>query len=482
LIQYAEAHGFEVRWNTRLVSFEQDLEKDVVISTLENTVTGETYKVKSRQLAGADGPESTVVRQANLPLVAGPGTGFVTTVWMEAELGHLVDHNRGLLNYLDRPDKPQPDFGVMGVSHFIKPWNDWDISLFPHPSYTELKATNEEIIARAKELVNEENAEYKIKDVSVWKFEEVHAEYFSEGNVHGVGSSVHRHPPFGGLGISTCLEDSFNLGWKMAAVLQGKADKSLLKTYNDERQPAGEYIVKRTNENGRLNFALFGMMGFMGELGVDTRAERRALLREDSEAGEAFRAQFRKAIKDLEDEHHGLGAMMNQWYKSSAVYADDETEPPNWPEDFHERSKNLYTSTYPGWRVPHAWLTPKQESLGPRLPKVSTRDVVGHGRFTILTGIGGKAIWSPAAEAVAKVIGIDIHVASIGFGQDYGDTEHRWHEVREVGEKGAVLVRPDRTVAWRAKSPVGDDEATTAKLQLVMNSILGLKKTLPVRA
>lgn len=479
MIEYAEAHGFSVRWNTRLVSFEQDLEKDIVISTLENTVTGETYNVQSKQLAGADGPDSTVVRQLDLPLIRGPGNGFVTSVWLDADLSHLTNHNRSLLNYLDRPDKPQPEYGIMGIAHFIKPWNDWDISLFPHPSYKKLVATNEQIIERVKELVNDDTVEYKIKDVSVWNFDEVHAEYYSSGNVHGVGASVHRHPPFGGLGISTCLEDSYNLAWKMAHVLKGKADKSLLSTYNDERQPAGEFVVKRTNENGRLNFGLYRMLGYVGELGTDRRAEKAALLREDSEAGEAFREQFRKAIKGLSDEHHGLGAMMNQWYKSSAVYTEDETEQPHWPESFTDRSTKLYTSTYPGWRVPHAWLTPKQEAKGPRLPLVSTRDVVGHGRFTILTGIGGKAIWTVAADEVMKATGVEIAVASIGFGQDYGDTEHRWHEVREVSEKGAVLVRPDRTVAWRAMSLPGDSAATRAKLQLVMNKILGLK-VLPI--
>ncbi|KAA8623205.1 UbiH 2-polyprenyl-6-methoxyphenol hydroxylase [Pyrenophora tritici-repentis] len=481
LIEYAESHGFKIRWNTRLVSFEQDLEKNIVISTLENTATGETYKVQSKQLAGADGADSTVVKQLDLPLVRGPGNGFVTSVWLDADLTHLTDHNRALLNYLQRPDKPQPEYGMMGIAHFIRPWKDWDISLFPHPTYKKLTATNEQVIERVKELVNDDTVEYKIKDVSVWNFEEVHAEHYSVGNVHGVGTAVHRHPPFGGLGISTCLEDSYNLAWKMAAVLKGKASKSLLDTYNAERQPAGEFVVKRTNENGRLNFRLYGMLGYFGPLGTDIRAEKRALLREDSEAGEAFRQQFRNAIRDLADEHHGLGAMMNQWYKSTAVYTADETEAPYWPEDFTDRSVKLYTSTYPGWRVPHAWLTPRQETPGPRLPLVSTRDVCGKGRFTLLTGIGGKALWAGAAEHVSKTTGIEIHVASIGFGQDYGDTEHRWFKVREVGEKGAVLVRPDRTVAWRAMKPMGDEAFTTAKLQLVMNSILGLEKKMAIR-
>lgn len=117
---------------------------------------------------------------------------------------------------------------------------------------------------------------------------------------------------------------------------------------------------------------------------------------------------------------------------------------------------------------------PSTGNQGARLPLVSTRDVVGHGRFTILTGIGGKPIWQAAADEVSKSTGVEIVVASIGWGQDYADTFFRWHEVRGVGEKGAVLVRPDRTVAWRAQAPLEDGAATSAKLQLVVNKILGL--------
>lgn len=474
LLEYAEQHGFNTRWNTKLVSFVDDKEKDVVISTLKNTVTGETYKVQSKQLAGADGPDSTVVKQLEIPMVHGPGNGFVISVWVDADLGHLTQDNRALLHYLDRPDKPQPDYGVLGIAHFIRPFNDWVISLFPHPTYTKLEATEEQILARMRELVGDEDVEYKVKEISVWNFDEVYAKYYSSGNVHAIGNAVHRHPPFGGLGISTCMEDSFNLAWKMSHVLKGKANKSLLTTYNDERQPAGEYVVQRTNENGRLNFGFYGMLGYLNEPGTDRRAQMAELLKEDSAEGDALREKFRKAIRDLADERHCVGAMMNQWYKSSAVYTDDETAEPDWPQDISSRSTKLYTSTYPGWRVPHAWLAPPQETKGARLPLVSTRDVVGHGRFTILTGIGGKPIWQAAADEVSKSTGVEIVVASIGWGQDYADTFFRWHEVRGVGEKGAVLVRPDRTVAWRAQAPLEDGAATSAKLQLVVNKILGL--------
>jgi hypothetical protein len=270
------------------------------------------------------------------------------------------------------------------------------------------------------------------------------------------------------------MEDSFNLAWKLAYVLQGKADKSLLKTYNDERQPAGEYVVKRTNENGRLNFNFYGMLGYLDGPESDRRMQTDDLLKEDSDAGSMMRDEFRKAISNLAEERHCVGAMMNQWYSSSALYLEDEVKEPDWPKTESERSSQLYTSTYPGWRLPHAWISARRDTPGPRPPLISTRDIVGHGDFTILTGIGGKALWGPAAREVSRMTGVSIFVVSIGWGQDYEDTFFHWHKMRCVGEKGGVLVRPDRTVAWRAQSLPGDVAATRAKLEIVLKTILGI--------
>lgn len=446
-----------------------------MVAILEDTTTKSKFTVRAKYMAAADGSNSTIVKELDIPLVHGPGNGFVISVWVDADLGHLVKPTPGLLHYLDRPDKPQPEYGVMGIAHFVKPWSNWVISLFPHPSYKKLVATEEQILHRMKELVGDDTIDYKVKMISVWDFDEVYAERFSHNNIHFLGDAVHRHPPFGGLGTSTCMQDSFNLAWKLAYVLQGKASKSLLKSYNDERQPAGEYVVKRTNENGRLNFNFYGMLGYLDIHEPNKRTEMAELLKSDSPEGETLRAKFRQAIRDLADERHGVGAMMNQWYKSDAVYVHDEKEEPDWPKTESERAHKLFVSTYPGWRVPHAWLQVPRRTPGPRLPLVSTRDIVGHGRFTVLTGIGGKALWGPAAGKVGKEIGVEIAVFGIGWGQDYEDTFFRWHDVRGVSEKGAVLVRPDRTVAWRAKEPAGDGGELSAKLGKVMKSILGIE-------
>jgi hypothetical protein len=103
---------------------------------------------------------------------------------------------------------------------------------------------------------------------------------------------------------------------------------------------------------------------------------------------------------------------------------------------------------------------------------ISTHDLAGKGRFAILTGLGGKETWSEAAAKVAaKKPGLEIAVFGIGWGQDYLDTDNQWHNVRGVESDGAVLVRPDRIVAWRSKTRLEPGEAA-AKLEQAVQHIL----------
>ena len=381
----------------------------------------------------------------------------------------------GLLHVLTRPDKPQPYFGLLGIARFIKPWTEWVIVLICHPTTTKIEASDAEIMGRVQELIGDDSIEIKLKNKSIWKTNECYAEEYSKGNVHCLGDAVHRHPPHNGLGSNTCIQDAFNLAWKMAYVLKGHADPSLLATYNEERQPIGKYIVGRANDTARLHLTLYKTLGLL-DADIERKRQVHAQFEEDSPEGEERRNAFRKAIRDLEEERHGLGGEMNQWYKSSAVYRDDEIEAPPLPATEHERTLHHIESTYPGFRVPHAWLGVPVKRVGPRAPMVSTRDLAGHGKFTVLTGIGGKSMWASAADRASEEMDVAVKVYSIGWGQDYEDTFFSWFDKREVEEKGAVFVRPDRTVVWRCKAPPGDEGVCGEKLTAVLKRVLGFEK------
>jgi 2,4-dichlorophenol 6-monooxygenase len=122
---------------------------------------------------------------------------------------------------------------------------------------------------------------------------------------------------------------------------------------------------------------------------------------------------------------------MNQRYASGAVVPDGSPEPA-W-----KRDKELYyqASTRPGARLPHVWFDKSGE-------KVSSLDVVGKGRFTVLTGIGGEA-WVEAAKAVAANSGVEIVAFVVGPGRDLTDIYGAWPEASAIEEGGCLLVRPD---------------------------------------
>jgi 2,4-dichlorophenol 6-monooxygenase len=90
-------------------------------------------------------------------------------------------------------------------------------------------------------------------------------------------------------------------------------------------------------------------------------------------------------------------------------------------------------------------------------------DDAGKGRFALLTGISGQA-WADAAVKVSAATGVEITGYVIGPGRPYTDLYEDWARLREVGEDGCVLVRPDGHVAWRAPGPVDASADTLAEV------------------
>jgi len=169
------------------------------------------------------------------------------------------------------------------------------------------------------------------------------------------------------------------------------------------------------------------------------------------------REKLRRSIAAKTYEFNAHGVEMNQRYVSSAVVSDGTPAPP-WTRD-----PELYyhPTTWPGAHLPHVWL---QRDGRP----VSTLDIAGKGRFTVLTGIGGE-VWVDAARAAVERYRVPVEAYVIGPGREYEDLFGDWAEAREVGEAGCVLVRPDEYVAWRAQ----DAADAERRLLDVFGRILG---------
>ena len=462
LIRHATLHGWICRWNSRFLSFEQTADGRIV-SQIHDEVTEVKFSIRSKYLFGCDGGKSTIVRDLGIPLKKEPGQGLAINVLARVDLSKHVGSRPGNLHWIIQPEVEHPEWGWSCLARMIKPWHEWIFIILPNPgSDFNFNPSHEDYLKRVQEFVGDPSLPVQILDVSRWYINEIVAESYSSyprSNIFCLGDAVHRHPPFNGLGSNTCIQDAFNLAWKVAYVEKGLADPSLLATYSPERQPVGEAIVRRANQGLRDHIPVWEAMGALAPT-APGRAALFAELKAATPEGRARREELRKAIENTAHEFHGLGIEMNQRYESAAVDVADEKGPrPALPEDpvlQHE------ITTYPGSRLPHAWLNTRCPDK-----QFSTIDLAGHGVFCLLTGIGGEA-WKEAAETVGKEIGVETRAYAIGWCQDYEDVYFDWERRREVGEDGCVLVRPDRFVAWRSMGMIED---CAGKLKQVMKSI-----------
>ena len=454
--------------DTKFLSFEEDTATNTIISTVEDNVTGQQYKIRSKYLFGADGARSVIVKQLDLELQGRQSDNLAIDVLVKADLSHLVEHRKGNLHWLIQPDVEHPVWGWLGVARMVKPWHEWIFSLFPSIGYdpkTAARPSDEEYLGRVKEFIGDDTPVEMIR-VSKWYINEIVAKIYSKGRVFCLGDAVHRHPPMNGLGSNTCIQDSFNLAWKIAAVMKGQASPSLLDSYTLERQPVGQGIIRRANDSFCNHSAIWEALGIMSPDVTERKTALAELLTGTTPAATTRRKKFRDGIEYSAHEFHALGIEMNQHYASEAIFLADEEKAFEYTGKAAEDSVLYHTpSTYPGSRLPHAWLNTAKPSK-----PVSTVDVAGHGRWTLFTGIGGE-VWKDAAVVVSEILGIEILAVGIGFRQDWEDVYFVWEKVRGVKEDGCVLVRPDRFVAWRMEYSWGGDEEE--RLEKVMRRLLG---------
>ena len=442
LIGRAAERGAKIRFDTEFLSLEQDDEG--VTATVLDRVRGETQTIRARYLIGADGGRSLVADQIGLPVAGRTGKAGSMNIVFDADLSRYVAHRPSILYWVMRPGAQLGGIG-MGLVRCVRPWHQWlltwgyDIDQAP-PEVDDAAAT-----AIVRDLVGDADLDVRISSTSLWTVNHSYATEYSAGRVFCAGDAVHRHPPSNGLGSNTSIQDSYNLAWKLAMVLRGEADPALLDSYTAERAPVGQQIVDRANLSRDQFLPIFETLGIAG--GGDDEAitlGMKALDAPDAD-GAARRARMAVAVELKNYEFNAHGVEMNQRYQSSAVIPDGSPE-----EEFRsDRELHCQATTRPGARLPHVWL------VGSDGHRLSTLDLIGHGRFTLLTGISGTA-WLEAAGSLPVTV---IRIGVDGLRDAYGD----WLRAREIDEDGALLVRPDGYITWRAARLPADPAAVLTR-------------------
>ena len=457
LVKAAQERGARIRFDTEYLSHTQD--ETGVTSTVRDRLTGAEYTIRSRYLIGADGARSKVAADAGLPF-EGPGaTGGAMNIVIEADLSRFVAHRPSVLYWMLQPGAEREGVGL-GVLRMIKPWHEWMLMWGYEVAVGPPEFTDDFIRELAVKLVGTEDFEMKVSSYAPWTVNHQFATTIARGRVFCAGDAVHRHPPTNGLGSNTSIQDSYNLAWKLAHVVAGTAAPALLASYDAERAPIARQIVERANQSIVDTGKILTALDLTDTTDVDRLDRQLALRKEAGPAGEKVRAALREAIAYKAYEFDAHGVEHNQRYASAAVVPDGTPMPQ------YQRDPELYAqpTTWPGAKLPHTWVT-----RGGR--RVSTLDLAGHGRFTLVTGIGGQP-WLDAAAELCADLGLAVTPVLIGPGQPYEDPYGTWAALREIDDGGVLLVRPDLYVAARHLAAPASPEQARDWLAATLSAIL----------
>jgi 2,4-dichlorophenol 6-monooxygenase len=443
-----------VRFHHELLSLEQDGEG--VSARIRDHDGGEEYTVRSRYLIGADGGRKVAgeigVDYEGLGVVA-----QTATLHVSADFSRWARDPDVLIRWIF---SPQAGVGVVMVPMGPDCWGpeseEWVIHL-NYPADDPRAQSDEKVESDARHAMGIGDHPTRIHKITRWSVDAVMASAFAVGRVFLVGDAAHRHPPTGGLGLTSAIHDVENLCWKLAAVVRGEAGPALLDSYEAERRPADELNAQRSLENAVNQFAIGAATGVSHEHSEEQNlANLRRLWSGRAEDAE-HRSGVLRTIRAQSMEFCEHNVEIGHHYSSTAVVEDGSPSPVS-PDPVRIHTP----STRPGSPLPHAWI---EDEEGTRR---AIRDLVPPGRFLVIAGEEGEE-WCEAA-AILSAEGVPVEAVRIGhLDGDLFDPRCTWLRRREIGPAGAVLVRPDHYVAWRCLQ-AGEDP--TAELADALAAIL----------
>jgi 2,4-dichlorophenol 6-monooxygenase len=246
LFKTACSRGTQARMSMEYLRHEQDA--DGVTTTCLDRLTGKEITIRSKYLLGADGGNSKVAELEKLPFEGQMGVGGSMNIIFKADLSKYVAHRPSVLYWVVQPGADVGGIG-MGLVRMVRPWNEWLIVWGYDINGPEPVVDNAFATKVVRDLVGDQSLEPEITSVSTWTVNNMYATHMQSGRVFIMGDAAHRHPPSNGLGSNTSIQDSFNIAWKLAAVLKGQAGPALLDTYSQERAPVAKQIVTRANQS-----------------------------------------------------------------------------------------------------------------------------------------------------------------------------------------------------------------------------------------
>ncbi len=451
LKERAEELGGDIRFGHEVTGYTQDA-AGVTVNVLVRE-TGDTYSVKARYLLGCDGGR-TIGKLAGIELEGQRNLMQEVSAHISYDFSKYLKDEEVLIRWL-----VNPDFGgafasgvlvAMGPKHWGTKSEEWVLHIMFAPD-DKGAFDDAKVLERMRATLGIPDFNPKIHHISRWTMEGVLANKFHSGRVFVVGDAAHRHPPTGGLGLNSAVHDAYNLCWKLALVLRGKAGAELLKTYGEERRPVDGFNVENSLNAAFNHFNIDKALSLSHEKSAKENWDELRPLWEDlpNSAQKSHAVNSAIVSQTVEFRHHNVE--FGYTYSSSAVVEDGTA--PNVPLD---KVRIYEPSTKPGHPFPHAWV----EREGKR---IALNTLVHGGKFLLIAGEDGQA-WVDAARKLAEQLGVDLIAVRVGILEgDFVDARCAWTKQREIGRQGAVLVRPDRCIGFRSTGAVEDHEDVLGK-------------------
>ncbi|WP_375779409.1 FAD-dependent monooxygenase [Bradyrhizobium sp. ma5] len=407
-LDFARAQKADIRFQWKCTGFAQsDAQVEVYATDLHD---GTKRTLRAKYLVGCDGGQSMVREALGVDRENTARYGYAAeAIFRSSELAKLHDKGKAGRYTMVRP-------GGMSLSLLPYDGNDlYRLTLMVEPA----KVTEADMHRAIRSLVGREFSYELTTPVLGWVNRESNAEKYRVGRVLLAGDAAHGMPPTGGFGMNTGLVDAGDLGWKLAAVLQGWGGDLLLDAYDQERRGA---VARTARIAGSIYQDWISIAPTLKEVGTTLGAATTEGVRLRSTIGERLVKTFRR-------EFNPIGGALGYWYENSPCCVPDGTDSPvDTVVEFAQTAR-------PGHRAPHVWLRDGR----------STLDLFGKG-FVLLDMSNSES--EVAASFVAAASQRAVPLEAIRLDEP---------EVASAYAARFALVRPDGHVAWR-----GDGSSTDA--------------------
>jgi 2-polyprenyl-6-methoxyphenol hydroxylase-like FAD-dependent oxidoreductase len=395
----AEAAAVDLRFGWRVDEVQQDGERVRVMAV--EVASGQRRSIEADWVVAADGAGGAIREALGIPLKGRHAVSEQVGVFFRApELRARNPLGDAAMWFVVHPELRGVLVAVDGKEHYVFHWT------VPPGAAASMDARG--VVAR----VIGGAVGFDVLAVHPWRPNVVVADAYRRGRVFLVGDAAHQLIPTGGFGMNTGIGEAVDLGWKLAAVVQGWGGTRLLDSYEVERRPIAVRNVAAASENARR---------------LAGQPVPPALAADGPVADELRRGVGAAILATQRREFESAGVQLGYRYEDSPICASDGTPPP--PDDPIE----YVPTARPGSRAPHVRLS-DDEVLYDRF-----------GRDFTLLRLGGTRIDTSGLEAAARRRGVPLRVVELADAA-----------VRDLYGRDLVLVRPDQHVAWRASTPPDD--------------------------